>query len=86
MKLFGKKMKHVIFSSIVVTLALFLSACGGRDFTKQPEVKAEIAAMQDEGWNFVEMVGEAHGKPDPDGRFIRMSDEAGSLTVNAMNT
>jgi hypothetical protein len=79
-------MKRVTLNSIVVILALFLSACGGRDFTKQPEVKAEIAARQGEGWDFVEMVGEAHGKPDPNGRSIRRSDDAGSLTVYAMNT
>ncbi len=32
------------------------------------------------------MVGEAHGKPDPDGRSIRRSNDTGSLTVYAMNT
>ena len=42
--------------------------------------------MQRDGWSFLEMVGEAHSKPDPDGRELRRSDSTGSLTVYAMNT
>lgn len=67
-------------------LAVFLSACGRTDFTRQPEVKAEIEARQKGGWEFVEMVGEAHGKPEPEGRSIQRPDESGALTVSAMNS
>lgn len=79
-------MKRLTASSILLILALFISACGRRDFTKQPEVKAEIDARQAEGWEFVEMVGDAHSKPEQDGRWITNPDDSGLLTVSAMNT
>ena len=40
--------------------------------------------MRDQGWDFVEMVGEAHSKPET--REIRHSDASGALTVHAGNT
>lgn len=40
--------------------------------------------MQGDGWEYVEMVGEAHS--DPEAREIRRSDSTGSLTVYAANT
>lgn len=40
--------------------------------------------MKNEGWDFLEMVGEAHSEPET--REIRHSDSSGSLTVFAGNT
>ncbi len=40
--------------------------------------------MEDRGWDFVEMVGEAHGLPE--GREILHSDGSGTLIVKAINS
>jgi hypothetical protein len=76
-------MKHSL-SLVILVNALIFSGCAKRDFTDLPEVKEEIVAQRGDGWEFVEMVGEAHGKPET--REIRLSNSTGSLTVWAGNT
>ncbi|MFC0019500.1 hypothetical protein [Roseibacillus persicicus] len=67
-------------------IALVCSHCNRRDFTERPEVRAEIHARESDGWDFVEMVGEAHGKPDPNGQEVRFSGKSEAITVFAMNS
>lgn len=62
---------------------LLLGSCG-RVYTERPEIKTEIENMHEQGWDFVEMVGEAHSTPVS--REVRLSDASGSLTVHAGNT
>jgi hypothetical protein len=76
-------MKRIAMTCVIGTTAMFLSACG-RDQNDRPEIKSEIDKMRNQGWDFVEMVGEAHSMPKM--REIRHSDANGSLTVYAGNT
>jgi hypothetical protein len=76
-------MKTFASACVLSIVMLLLGACG-RESTDRPEIKSEIELMRNQGWDFVEMVGEAHSTPVM--REIRHSDASGSLTVHAGNT
>ncbi len=76
-------MKPIVSAFAVGFVAFLLSACK-RDFAARPEIQQEIKTMRSEGWEYIEMVGEA--RSNPEAREIRRSDSTGSLTVYAANT
>lgn len=76
-------MKTFATTCVISMVMLLISACG-REYTNRTEIKSEIELMRNQGWDFVEMVGEAHSMPET--REIRYSDASGSLTVHAGNT
>lgn len=76
-------MKCFAIAGVFGAIALLLMGCE-RKFTDRPEVEREIKLLRNQGWYFVEMVGEAHAMPLT--REIRRSDVNGNLTVYATNT
>ena len=80
---FCKEMKTLVSAFLLGLVAILLAACS-RDHTDRAEIKREVELMDDQGWDFVEMVGEAHGLPE--GREIRYSDDGGALMVTAINS
>lgn len=75
-----KILKSACFFGLI---ASFFSACK-RDDTDRAEVRQEIEALEAQGWEFIEMVGEAHGAPES--RIMRYSDASGELRVIASNS